>query len=102
MEPESRRLKEAFGGCLQVVQEVPEAPMLLFGDPVLFEAIGPSGRVWRSVRISFDGFRRLTRRDLKLYGEAYSAVGRGWHPFVLDLASGTVDGAAYPWPDPGE
>jgi hypothetical protein len=95
VDPQSRKLVAAFGGSLSFVLSVPELSMLVFADGVAFETIGPSGPMWRSVRVSWDGFRAFERRELSLHGEAYSPLDDQWHPFVLDLRSGSVEGAVY-------
>jgi hypothetical protein len=63
-----------------------------------FAAIGATGNIWQSRRISWDGFRSLTTLGTKLSGEAWRPHDDEWRPFVLDLETGEVVGGSYPSP----
>ena len=66
--------------------------ILIFGTSTDFEAVGASGRVWRSRRISWDGIRSLKLESDTLTGEAWSLD--IWLPFSLDINSGEHKGGA--------
>ncbi len=51
-------------------------------EPFSAPGLGPHG----------EGFER---RELSLHGEAYSPPDDQWHPFFLDLGSGSVEGAVH-------
>jgi hypothetical protein len=89
----TRSLKRTFGGMLETVFEVRERQMLVFGDRTEFQAFGSSGLVWRSARISWDGFYALAIEGDELVGEAFE-LGDVWLTFKLDLRSGHHEGGA--------
>lgn len=73
--------------------------VMVIGNGLWFEAFGPSGAIWKSRRISWDGMRSLRNNDQEIYGEAYSPMGPpDWVPFKLNLASGDVEGGSYNGP----
>jgi hypothetical protein len=90
---ENQQLKDNFGGDFDVVVPVPEKDILIFGSSTDFEAIGSSGRLWRSSRISWDGIRSLKLEGDTLTGEAWSFEDV-WIPFSLDVNSGEHRGGA--------
>jgi hypothetical protein len=61
-----------------------------------FLRLGPSGILWRTRRISWDGFRHIELSEHALTGEAWSAIDDSWIPFSADLHTGVVTGGAYP------
>ena len=84
---------------VEYVEYVASQELVVIGNGLWFEAIGPSGAVWQSRRISWDGMRSLGRDGEELSGEAYSPMGPpDWVPFELDLASGDVKGGSYNGP----
>lgn len=89
---ENRKLKDNFGGVFETVISVPAKNILIFGTSTDFEAVGASGRVWRSRRISWDGIRSLKLESDTLTGEAWSLD--IWLPFSLDINSGEHKGGA--------
>jgi hypothetical protein len=93
VEIDSRQLRQIFGGMLEAVFEIPEQNLLVFGDRTEFQAFGSSGQVWRSARISWDGFYDLAVDGDELVGEAFE-LGDIWIPFRLDLRSGQHEGGA--------
>jgi hypothetical protein len=73
--------------------------VIVIGNGLWFDAIGPTGVVWRSRRISWDGMRSLRRDGEEISGEAYSPMGPpDWIPFKVNLASGDVEGGSYNGP----
>jgi len=61
-----------------------------------FLRLGPPGILWRTHRISWDGFRHIQLSKRTLTGEAWSAIDDSWIPFSVDLHTGVVTGGAYP------
>lgn len=90
---ENRKLKDNFGVMFETVICVPEKNIIIFGTCVDFEAIGVSGRIWRSRRISWDGIRNLKFECDTLTGEAWSFEDI-WIPFSLDINTGEHTGGA--------
>lgn len=73
--------------------------VIIIGNGLWFDALGPSGVIWRSRRISWDGMRSLRSDGQEIHGEAYSPMGPpDWLPFKLDLMSGDVEGGSYNGP----
>jgi len=85
---------------VEYVECVSAQQLIVIGNGLWFEAVGASGRVWRSRRISWDGMRSLRCDGFRISGEgAYSPMGLpDWLPFELDLTSGMVEGGSYNGP----
>ena len=94
VDPSSRQCSSTFGAHIQSAFEIQDRRMIIFGNGLWFEAIGTSGRVWRSDRVSWDGMRNLSIDGLTLSGEAYD-ISDNWVPFELDIASGNFTGGSY-------
>ena len=96
----SHHLVEHFGG--QIVQIIPlsDSGPVLLGNGLWFTALDANGIAWRTRRISWDGFRRLSLVGTTLRGEAYAPFGEGtWHAFELDTSTGAFTGGAYRGPE---
>jgi hypothetical protein len=88
-------LLEEFGGDIESALEVPSTGCLLLCSPTDFELRQRGGGVvWRSRRISWDGFRDLSLHGGELRGEAWM-FDDTWHPFTISLATGAVEGGSY-------
>lgn len=88
-------LLDKFGGDIESAMEVPSIECLLLCSPTDFELHRMGGGiVWRSRRISWDGFRNLSLHDGALRGEAWM-FDDTWHPFTIFLATGVVEGGSY-------
>lgn len=92
--PLTRGCSGRFGGSINTVFAIPELNILVFGDGIRFEAIGPKGRVWLSNRVSWDGMRDLSVDGLVLRGAAWD-ISDQWIPFELDLLDGKFVGGSY-------
>ncbi len=90
---ENQKLKDNFGGDFSLVIPVPEKNILILGSCIDFEAVGTSGRIWQSRRISLDGIRNLKLVGDTLTGEAWSFEDI-WIPFSLDVNTGKHKGGA--------
>lgn len=96
VDPESRALKENFGGTFTTILAVTERNLYIFGTTIDFEALGPEGRLWRSKRIALDGLRSVAVDGETLSGEAW-CIESEWRPFSLDIRSGKHTGGADIW-----
>ena len=84
---------------VDTIEFVASHNMMVIGNGLWFAAYGPSGRIWQSRRISWDGMRTLEISDQHIRGEAHSPMGPPeWLPFRLEIASGDVDGGSYNGP----
>ena len=90
---ENRKLKDNFGAMFETVIRIPEKNIIIFGTCIDFEAVGASGHIWQSRRISLDGIHSLKLEGDTLTGEAWSFEDI-WIPFSLDVNSGEHKGGA--------
>ncbi|MDB4970150.1 MAG: hypothetical protein JWN44_5839, partial [Myxococcales bacterium] len=98
-DPESRALVTSFGAQIEIVILDQDRHQLIIGNGLWFEALGASGMIWRSRRLSWDGVRNVRIGDSHLRGEAWNPVDDCWNEFTLDLQSGNVVGGSYNGPD---
>jgi len=95
IDPVSRQVQGTTGGAIVDAFVHPTTSAIVLNHQnILFESIGPSGRLWLSRRISWDGLRLVEVSDNVLAGEAWR-YDDTWHPFQLDLVSGNVEGGSY-------
>jgi hypothetical protein len=98
VDPSSKQLVKTIGGAIVDVFAHPTAnAMVLNHQNLCFEAIGASGTIWLTGRISWDGMRAMTCSGTVLTGEAWRP-GDTWHPFRVDLETGAVEGGSYSGP----
>lgn len=84
-----------FGGDIESAIDVTSLGCVLFFSPTDVELHRKgSSAVWRSRRISWDGFRNLSLQGDALKGEAWMFDGT-WPPFTVALATGGVEGGSY-------
>lgn len=94
VDPESRMVSEHFGAAITGAIAHPSRSWLVFNNQgVGFLALGESGWVWASRRISYDGLEDLAVQGSTLKGNAWDP-GDSWAPFVLDLDTGEHTGGA--------
>ena len=95
VDPESRTVSEYFGAAITGAFAHPSRNWLVLNDQgVGFLALGESGWVWASRRISHDGFKDLAIVGTALKGNAWEP-GDSWIPFELDLDTGEHFGGSY-------
>jgi hypothetical protein len=56
---------------------------------------GPSGLLWHTKRLSWDGFDQLALDGNELTGLAYNPMGDAWVPFRVDIRTGSSTGGSY-------
>jgi hypothetical protein len=97
--PGQRKLIATFGRGVMGVWAVPAFNMLVFNDSGLaFAAMGPEGWLWKTRRISWDGFEAIEFAEKTIYGRGWNAVKDCWQPFSIEIATGTVRGGAFSEP----
>lgn len=74
------------------------AGYLLNNQGLGFLRLSADGVLWRSRRISWDGFSDLRFEGERLTGKAWSPVEDTWLPFELDVRSGHAEGGSYSGP----
>jgi hypothetical protein len=60
-----------------------------------FARVGASGLLWHTGRLSWDGFDQVIVSDGEVRGVAWSPMSGRWHPFRVDLETGTSAGGGY-------
>ena len=98
VDPEARALVRTFGGGICHVISVPDLDLLVFENGTWFEALGASGRAWKTRRLSWDGFRGMCVAGSSLSGEAYTPMGDTWCAFRVNLETGEAEGGSYNGP----
>jgi hypothetical protein len=66
----------------------------------MFEAVDAWGTAWKSRRISWDGFRKVSLDEGVVRGEAYAPQGVDgtWYSFAVNVRTGEVRGGSYSGP----
>ena len=82
-----------------VLSPVPEPALLLELNFIEFVKWGPSGRLWCTGRISWDGFDDVRIENGVLRGNAWDAPSSSWLRFEVSLPDGAVKGGAESLPD---
>ena len=94
VEPSSRSCVRMFGGSIEELLE--HDGRLVLSNGIWLEAFGAEGFIWRSRRISWDGFRNLRVEEGEVLGEAWNPFEDECVPFAVDLSTGEVRGGSYP------
>ena len=100
VDAESHSLVAQFGVDIEQIILAPANRIVLLGNGLWFEALGPTGMEWRSRRISWDGMRSVSLAGTVVRGEAYAPFGPDgtWYPFEMDAKTGAVIGGSYNGP----
>jgi hypothetical protein len=96
VEPATREFVRAFGGNISEVFVIEVRRVVIFGNGLWFECIGPDGPRWRTRRISWDGIADARIDGDQLRGQAYDPMNEGWTAFGVDIDTGEVSGGSYP------
>jgi hypothetical protein len=100
VDPETQVLANHFDAQIEQVISFPVEGLILFSNGLWFDALDVRGSAWRSRRISWDGFRKVSLEGNVIRGEAYAPDGADgtWHPFAVDVRTGEVTGGSYDGP----
>ena len=88
IDPERRAIRDRIAGDIGEAIPLPSLGSVVFQGLTDFTAVRADNSVWRSPRISWDGFRNIKVHETQLSGEAYTPVCDAWVPFKLDLLTG--------------
>ena len=103
VEPDARALVKTLEAAIQSVHVRAGGQLVILDrQGIAFEAIGKSGWLWHTRRLSWDGFRKVTFVDDELTGEGWNAIDQQWQSFKVDLRTGRSVGGAYEWRDADE
>ncbi len=95
VDPFSKTAEELAGGC-SAVWPLDSGDLLIQESGLYFFRLGREGIVWRTSRISWDGFQNVRIESNKLMGEAWSPFGEDvWIPFIVDIETGVHEGGSY-------
>jgi len=95
IDPGRRSLVREVGAAIIGIIRYPPANLLILNHQgIAFEAIGPEGSVWKTHRISWDGFRNVRVVAEQILGEAWRPFAPEWIEFSVDIQTGRVRGGA--------
>lgn len=95
VDPEARRA-ERLAYSIEAAWDMRDPQGFVFSlQGLAFLRIGPAGLIWRTRRISWDGFRNVQVRDNRLTGFAWLPHDDTWHPFSVDSQTGTTSGGTF-------
>ena len=87
---------EVLEGNGEGVHEIPGSPDLLIElSGVWLARLGAGGFLWKTQRVSWDGFRNISVAEGVVIGESWSPIQHKWMPFEVDLATGEHAGGSY-------
>ena len=96
VELDTHALVRCFGGAVNDLFYLPAREAIIFGNGLWFECEGPSGLLWRTQRVSWDGTQDVRLDGSYVLGNAFDVNDQAWHPFAVDIESGAVEGGAQP------
>ncbi|HEU4883604.1 MAG TPA: hypothetical protein VFT45_15195 [Longimicrobium sp.] len=100
VDPESRAADE-FAQAVEAFWLVREPDgFVLSVQGLAFLRVGPSGILWHTRRLSWDGFNAVQLSNETISGEAWNAVEDRWMPFEVNLATGASAGGSFGSGDP--
>jgi len=95
IDAETRTLQSTFSWGIFYFDLVPELQEIVFGNPIYFFAIGPTGLRWRTRDIAWgDGIRAIKRNGTNLSGESYNPLYDSWNKFSVNLVDGEAQGGS--------
>lgn len=95
VDPSTRFLVGEVGGAIVGLTRYEAANLLILNHQgISFEAIGESGPVWKTRRISWDGFRDPRIIAEQIVGEAWQPFSPQWVQFTVNIRTGEVQGGA--------
>lgn len=99
VDPVTHSLVANFGGSIETAFEIPSQNAVLFSNGLWFELLGPSGLMWKTRRLSWDGMRNLQVLPSSVVGEGW-CFDETWHRFSVELSDGKATGGGYNGPEP--
>lgn len=96
MLPEEHKPVDTFGVTIKHSLRAETGELVLADDDSVW-IIGKEGNVWRSERISWDGFADLKLQSNILTGLSYDPTddNEKWCPFTIDLVTKEITGGSY-------
>lgn len=97
--PATRTADEVASAVFDVWPVTNPDGYLLNNQGIGFLRLSADGVMWKSRRISWDGFSDLRFEGERLTGQSWSPVEDTWLPFELDVRTGRVEGGSYTGPE---
>lgn len=90
---------ERVAVAVEAIWPVEEPAGIVMSRQVAFIRLGAKGIVWRTRRLSWDGFSEVRLKGAQLTGLAWNPMGNTWKPFEVNLATGASTGGSFDLPD---
>jgi len=71
---------------------IPKKNLIVFGDLTKLTAYGPTGYVWQTSRLSWDGLRIIDVNENQIRGTAWDSPNNKQVEFLVSLQTGQVEG----------
>ncbi len=82
--------------ALEAIFEVRDPAGWIFSrQGIALARLGPTGILWHTRRLSWDGFDQLQVGQDELTGRAWSPIDDQWVPFRIDIHTGKATGGSY-------
>ena len=96
MNPDEHKPEQTYGASFRSAIRLANQNVLLMDDTQITE-VKPSGALWGSPRISWDGFKAIVVEHDKLTGLSFDPMDAAheWVPFSIDLSTKEVEGGSY-------
>ena len=94
------RVGEELSGAVDALWPIREPDgFVMSRQGLAFLRLGPSGVLWRTRRLSWDGFDQIRLDESTLSGLAWNPLDDRWDPFTVDLATGASTGGSFHFAD---
>lgn len=95
VDPESRAADE-LATAVEALWAVRDPDgLVLSRQGLAFLRLGPSGILWHTRRLSWDGFNAVRLSTETISGDAWNPVEDRWMPFEVNLATGASEGGSF-------
>lgn len=92
--PYEKKCLQTFIGSIEGLWISEKHGFVIFHTGIYMVARDHEKEIWKSKRISWDGFRNLTYNSESILGEAWSPDDK-WYPFEVKTRNGELSGGSY-------
>jgi hypothetical protein len=93
--PESRRAERLLPAIDSAIEVHDPEGWIFSRQGLAFARLGPTGLIWHTRRLSWDGFDQVRIAGGEMTGLAWSPMDERWHRFRVDLSSGRSVGGSF-------
>jgi hypothetical protein len=93
--PDHRSAEFLLSAIDRVLEAQDPSGWVLSRQGIALARLGPSGLMWHTRQLSWDGFDELRIAGNEVTGLGWSPIGDKWLPFRVDLHTGKSSGGAY-------